>query len=176
MTDRESKAKELGELVKKAGKNYAEGAGWGSAMYDHKRLPTFLEAVDKLVLLASKEHAEAAQEPVAEPALWQWRRKGDPWSLEFTFNTPCIATTEDSEVRPLYASTPSAPQEPAPQGDAEDAARYRWLRDHWIEVRACPARGGMTGVRVLGEDDDGIGEGGERLDAAIDAARSGAKP
>jgi hypothetical protein len=41
----------------------------------------------------------ASEEPVA----WQWRRKGEPWSLERTFNSQVHATTPDSEVRPLFA-------------------------------------------------------------------------
>jgi hypothetical protein len=45
------------------------------------------------------------------PVAWQWRREGEPWTLDKTFNSQVYATTPDSEVRPLYA----APQ-PAPAG------------------------------------------------------------
>jgi hypothetical protein len=42
-------------------------------------------------------------EPAQEPVAWQWRRKGEPWTLAKTFNSEVFATTPDSEVRPLYA-------------------------------------------------------------------------
>lgn len=43
-----------------------------------------------------------ADVPLPEPAYYQWRRRNMPWSLEFAFNSMCIATTNDSEVRTLH--------------------------------------------------------------------------
>jgi hypothetical protein len=47
--------------------------------------------------------------PSAEPVAWQWRRLGQDWSLDRTFNSAVFATTPDSEVRPLYAAPPALP-------------------------------------------------------------------
>jgi hypothetical protein len=41
-----------------------------------------------------------------EPVAWQWRRKGEPWRMDCTFNMEVFATTPDSEVRALYALSP----------------------------------------------------------------------
>ena len=46
--------------------------------------------------------SNAQQAEAQEPVYWQWRRKADAWSLKNTFNTEVIATTDDSEVRPLF--------------------------------------------------------------------------
>jgi hypothetical protein len=46
-----------------------------------------------------------------EPVAWQWRRKGEPWRMEYTFSSKTYATTDDSEVRALYAHP--APAEPS---------------------------------------------------------------
>ncbi len=55
-----------------------------------------------------------------------------------------------------------------PSQDAEDAARYRWLREqHWNEADFCVVRDPRRAVR-LGHDCPSL----ERLDAAIDAARA----
>lgn len=65
--------------------------------------------------IRSKMRARAATremppaQPTQEPEYWQWRRKGQPWSLDKTFNSRVFATTDDSEVRPLYAA-PAATQ------------------------------------------------------------------
>lgn len=48
----------------------------------------------------------ASAAPGGEPVAWQWRRKGDDWTLAKTFNSQVFATTEDSEVRALYAAAP----------------------------------------------------------------------
>ena len=42
-----------------------------------------------------------------EPVYWQWRRKDQPWSLEYTFNSEVQVTTNDSERRALYTSPPA---------------------------------------------------------------------
>lgn len=42
----------------------------------------------------------------AQPDYWQWRMKGEPWTLERTFNSQVHATTPNSEVRGLYAAPP----------------------------------------------------------------------
>lgn len=59
--------------------------------------------------------------------------------------------------------------------DALDAARYRWLREqHWYDAQLCVVAGPKQAVK-LGHDCPS----GERLDAAIDAARlecAGARP
>jgi hypothetical protein len=57
----------------------------------------------------------AKPQPQAEPVAWQWRRKGEPWSHEYTFLSEVKATTDDSEVRALYTA-------PQPQASAEDVA------------------------------------------------------
>lgn len=54
--------------------------------------------------------APAVQVQPSEPEYWQWRRKGEPWTLEKTFNSQVFATTSDSEVRPLYAA--AQPEQP----------------------------------------------------------------
>ena len=43
-----------------------------------------------------------------EPVYWQWRRKDQPWSLEYTFNSEVQVTTKDSERRALYTSQPAS--------------------------------------------------------------------
>lgn len=57
---------------------------------------------------ASREEAPAT--PQGEAVLWQWRRKGDPWTIEKTFIHPVVATTADSEVRVLYTQPTTAQQ------------------------------------------------------------------
>lgn len=52
--------------------------------------------------------AEAMAHKLGEPVAWQWRRKGEPWQRDFTFLHEVHATTEDSEVRALYAPEPKA--------------------------------------------------------------------
>lgn len=64
-----------------------------------------------------------------EVVAWQWRRKGNPWTLEKTFNTEVFATTDDSEVRPLYSAPPShAGDEALLRRAAELLEHYRsWI-------------------------------------------------
>lgn len=40
------------------------------------------------------------------PAVWQWRRKGTPWTQEHTYFNEVHATTDDSEVRMLFEASP----------------------------------------------------------------------
>ena len=49
---------------------------------------------------------EALAQPEQEPVYWQWRRKNQPWSLEYIFNSEVQVTTEDSERRALYTTPP----------------------------------------------------------------------
>jgi hypothetical protein len=49
----------------------------------------------------------ALAEP-SEPVYWQWRRKAKPWATEYIFNYEALVTTDDSEVRKLYAHPPVA--------------------------------------------------------------------
>ncbi|CAR54886.1 hypothetical protein [Burkholderia cenocepacia] len=53
--------------------------------------------------LAGAFEAAVLERVCGEPVVWQWRRGDEPWSLERTFYTEVFATTDDSEVRPLYA-------------------------------------------------------------------------
>lgn len=66
---------------------------------------------------------------------------------------------------------------PAAQGDAEDAARYRWLRSGVRERQGIPVSGHRTisssSLRAMMEFDFWCAP--DELDAAIDAARSQAK-
>ena len=56
---------------------------------------------------------------------------------------------------------------PAPQGDARDAERYRWLRDHYDDVYALDEQGDLAvQIKAAGL----IGESAQKLDTAIDAA------
>lgn len=74
---------------------------------------------------------------------------------------------------PLYAN----PAAPVVQGDAEDAARYRWLRSGVRERQGIPVSGHRTissgALRALMEFNFWCTPG--ELDTAIDAARSQAK-
>jgi hypothetical protein len=71
--------------------------------------------------------------PSAEPVLWQWRRKSDAWSLQYTFNSDVVATTDDSEVRPLYAAPPAPSAEPV---NLNDPAIQKRLAAQWGYVPA----------------------------------------
>ncbi len=55
---------------------------------------------------------EALAAPMPEPVAWQWRRKGDAWSIQHIYYCEVFATTDDSEVRALYAAPPAAPAVP----------------------------------------------------------------
>lgn len=65
------------------------------------------------ILAALNALPEAAASSAQEPEYWQWRRKGEPWSLTSTFNSQVFATTPDSEVRALFA----APTQPPAEGE-----------------------------------------------------------
>lgn len=43
--------------------------------------------------------------PKPEPIYYQWRRKANHWSTEYIFDGEANATTDDSEVRKLYAES-----------------------------------------------------------------------
>ncbi len=80
----------------------AQGAGTG--FHDPERLEAWDAAGREIAL---QDEGLSLSQPLVEmrePAYWQWRRKADPWSLEKTFNSQVFATTDDSEVRLLYAS------------------------------------------------------------------------
>lgn len=69
---------------------------------------------------SAPQPAPTVAQPVQEPVYWQWRRKDQPWRLEaHTFNAEVKATTDDSEVRALYAA---APPQPVPLTDEQIAA------------------------------------------------------
>lgn len=82
-------------------------------------------------------------------------------------------------ARKSLADLAAQPQEAAPvaQGDAEDAARYRWLRSGVRERQGIPVSGHRTisssSLRALMEFNFWCTP--DELDAAIDAARSKAK-
>lgn len=59
--------------------------------------------------LVSRAMKRLAEQPAQqqEPVYWQWRRKDQPWSLEYTFNSEVQVTTKDSERRALYTSPPA---------------------------------------------------------------------
>lgn len=113
--------------------------------------------LDKAIeLLAAVEPAApAVQVQPSEPEYWQWRRKGEPWTLEKTFNSQVFATTSDSEVRPLYAA--AQPEQPGdhvsravPTKDATGATSDRELLE--LAARAAGISVG-TGAeaRFIGE-------------------------
>jgi hypothetical protein len=107
-------------------------------------------------------------------ASWLHSRSGTVWARQGGYTGLMQSWATDLRGLRLRALAPhpDASAQPA-NADLVDAERYRWLRDHWLEVRACPSQfGGTLGVRILCEDDDAIGDGAERLDAAIDTARA----
>lgn len=55
----------------------------------------------------------AALKQQGEPVYWQWRKTAEEdWSLDRTFNCELFATTDVSEVRPLYTAPPVKQGEP----------------------------------------------------------------
>jgi hypothetical protein len=82
-------------------------------------------------LRAALSAAEAR--PVQEPVYWQWRRKSDPWRLEsHTFNCEVKATTDDSEVRALYASPPAQAAQPLTDDTQPDKLPLlQWAVERW---------------------------------------------
>jgi Lar family restriction alleviation protein len=91
----------------------------------------------------NRRAALATQPPAVqgEPDYWQWRRKGEPWTLEKTFNSRVYATTGNSEVRPLYASTPSREVEPLTDEQIRGMCKHGWVFEtvkQWVRiVEAC---------------------------------------
>lgn len=94
-------------------------------------VPTGSDATPAMVIAYAIKYARAAvaalEQRELEPVAWQWRRKGDPWTMELTFCRQVFATTDDSEVRPLYASPPTS-------ADARNAERLRAQRDELLAV------------------------------------------
>jgi hypothetical protein len=90
-------------------------AGYVTAIEEGKvlMLPRHSLNTDGLIPLY-KHPAAPSMQAEAAPVLWQWRKKGAPWTLEYTFHSEVFATTPDSEVRALYAcpSPASLPTEP----------------------------------------------------------------
>jgi hypothetical protein len=91
---------------------YLSGGGlFNPEMADHDAVRDLLiECRDALAHPTSTLRQEACDAAASEPVAWQWRKKGDPWTLERTFNSEVFATTDDTEVRALYASLSPAPQ------------------------------------------------------------------
>lgn len=50
---------------------------------------------------------ECVVAPASEPEYWQWRKKDDRWGIDQIFRSQVFATTDDSEIRGLYASPPA---------------------------------------------------------------------
>lgn len=96
-----------------------------------------MEVVRDLRLALTAPEQSPADGPAAptsgEPVAWQWRRKGQPWTLANTFNTSVFATTEDSEVRALYAAAPAAtpPSAAQAEGARDLAKRIKAEAAHW---------------------------------------------
>lgn len=68
---------------------------------------------------AFRAELDKLKEQATQPVAWQWRRKTDPWTREQTWTYPVFATTEDSEVRALYAAPQTTqPLLADPDGDA----------------------------------------------------------
>ncbi|WP_431290440.1 hypothetical protein [Burkholderia cepacia] len=66
-------------------------------------VPSFAEWTASCEAYARAIEATILERLCGEPVAWQWRRGNAPWSLDRTFNTEVFATTNDSEVRALYA-------------------------------------------------------------------------
>ncbi|PRH32272.1 hypothetical protein, partial [Burkholderia gladioli] len=80
-------------------------------------------------------------------------------------NENCVYGTPDELYAALVAAAPAISE----SEDARDAARYRWLRDKH------DGDGPTAAVRCLTGPFFNAAIRGERLDAAIDAARKGEK-
>ncbi len=63
-----------------------------------KRLEGFFDAEQQRAAVG----AGAAELP--EPVYWQWRRKSNPWNPDQIYGHEVHATTDDSEVRQLFAA------------------------------------------------------------------------
>ena len=124
------------------------------------------------------ESKAAPQQEAQEPAAWM-TQEGDRVVTEKTMNAArrgggaMLTSLHSYSVALVRAAAPQP--SPVAQGDAEDAARYRWLREHSLAA----GQGSIT-VEL---DDRANGHFSRsiflaELDAAIDAARSagGQKP
>lgn len=65
---------------------------------------------------------------VGTAVMWQWRKKPDAWSLDRTFTIEVFATTDDSEVRALYAHP-----DPLLAEAVEALDRVVYSHDHQVE-------------------------------------------
>ena len=108
MTDKKTEALKL--ALKKAfdlGQRYWQQADSDFTSQWRKAdvtLASFNQLVEDTIREALAEQPAQQQEPV----YWQWRRKDQPWSLEYTFNSEVQVTTKDSERRALYTSPPAS--------------------------------------------------------------------
>ena len=99
--------------------------GYDERLYAGHAASVYMAAID-----AAPEQPAQQQEPV----YWQWRRKDQPWSLEYTFNSEVQVTTKDSERRALYTSPQPAQQQSAERG--EPKAYIHRQGNHWeVSVR-----------------------------------------
>lgn len=65
-------------------------------------------------VVALRDRAIAAEAEVARlraqaPEYWQWRRKEERWGIDQIYRHEVYATTDDSEVRQLFAAPPAQP-------------------------------------------------------------------
>jgi hypothetical protein len=117
-----------------------------------------------------RTHVPAPQPEAQEPVAWQsrtrptWGANTSPWSpwepctkgqAEDYWKTPLLHDWA-YEARALYTAPQAAP---VAQGDAEDAARYRWLVDYLISDRY------YLDDAIIARDSK------QELDDVIDAAR-----
>ena len=111
-------------------------------------------------------HKISEPETAAKPPAGWWRQRADEIELEVA-QGKSSAMRCYTDMRALLQAAAGPEEEPAPaaQGDAEDAARYRWLRDvgdaTWVPFRI---RTGYSAAQV-----------DEAIDAAINADRAKAK-
>lgn len=59
-----------------------------------------------------------------EPEYWQWRRKCERWGIDRIYRHEVFATTDDSEVRQLFATPPANPAEP--------------VQPQWLPIETAP--------------------------------------
>lgn len=105
---------------------------------------------DRQRLIKARAALAALRSMPAEPVAWQWRKKDQPWSLERTFNSQVFSTTDDSEVRPLFAT----PHTEAVQDDCETVDRL--LKGLGLDPARCRTEGGALNVgRTLSLLQDG---------------------
>ena len=76
------------------------------AQPEHGWTPERVAGMARLKDAQDKRLAQPSVSVEQEPVYWQWRRKNQPWSLEYVFNSEVKVTTEDSERRALYTTPP----------------------------------------------------------------------